>query len=135
MRIRKGCRPEKVKWAREMRRNPSESEAKLWEELKSKRLGARFRRQAVMFGWIADFYCAGARLVVEVDGSSHVDRKERDALRDRVLSEKGFATLRVKAEDVLDDLPGVVARIRAAMKTYRYKAGTVGALEGQNILH
>ena len=70
----------------------------------------------VILGYIADFYCASCRLVIEVDGGSHADRRQEDALRDTALLEKGFRTLRFPAARVLNDPDGAVAEIKKAIR-------------------
>ena len=94
-----------------MRHVPEESEAALWQTLRRRQLGVCFRRQAVLQGYIADFYASEAKLVVEVDGPWHAKRAAADARRDRVLSRAGYCVLRVDAYEALVALPTVVARI------------------------
>jgi len=93
--------------AKELRRELSLPEVLLWRQLRGRRLeGLRFRRQHPIGPFILDFYCAEAKLAVEVDGASHYvgDRQERDAYRDRWLAESGIRTLRLPARYVLTDL-------------------------------
>ncbi|MBI3979352.1 MAG: endonuclease domain-containing protein [Chloroflexi bacterium] len=105
---------EKLTAAKALRRQMTRSEALLWESLRRNQLGGlHFRRQQVIAGFIVDFYCHAARLVVEVDGSAHDTQGEYDADRDRVLAGLGLSVLRVRADDVLTDLNGVLARIAA----------------------
>jgi very-short-patch-repair endonuclease len=80
--------------------------------LKGNRLrGLHFRRQQIIEGYIVDFYCHGAALVVEVDGGVHLRQAAEDAYRDAVLKELGLKVLRVTDENVLADIEGVLARI------------------------
>ncbi len=109
----------KTALARKFRNNPSPPEAILWQHLRDKQLGARFKRQEPMFGWIADFWCPARRLVVEVDGKFHEQQKEADALRDGVLLGHGVATVRFTAREVFQDASDVAQRIRAAMAVRR----------------
>jgi very-short-patch-repair endonuclease len=104
-------------YARHMRRNPTEAEAVLWSLLRCRRLdGYRFRRQSIIFGWIADFYCPSQRVIVEVDGPYHQGEKiKRDMTRDRILLSKGFKTIRVTNEDVLHNPSQCLEKIRASM--------------------
>ena len=90
--------------AREMRRGPTEAERRLWQRLRRGGLGLRFRRQAVIGRFIADFYCPAARLIVELDGSSHDARHDIDEQRDVWLQSSGLRVLRVRNDDVLLDL-------------------------------
>lgn len=117
--LRRNVRPEIREWAKEMRCNPAAGEAELWERLRAKRLGFRFHRQAVLRGWIADFWCPAKRLVVEIDGVSHQNeyRRTRDSARDKTLLDKlGIRTLRFPLELVQDNLDEVVDKIRCEMK-------------------
>ena len=107
---------EKTLLAREMRENPTKTEATLWEHLRLKRMGVKFRQQAPMLGYITDFYCPSARLVVEVDGESHLDRKAYDAFRDRVMTEHGLKVLRFEAALIESNLPVVLATIRTTIE-------------------
>jgi very-short-patch-repair endonuclease len=62
----------------------------LWDELRAKKLGVHFRRQQVIAGFIVDFYCHRAALVIEVDGDIHDLQKEEDERREKALSEMGL---------------------------------------------
>ncbi|ATE66599.1 endonuclease domain-containing protein [Rhizorhabdus dicambivorans] len=89
-------------------------EVLLRQELRKKAAGARFRRQHPMGPYILDFYCAEAKLVIEVDGISHDmgDRAERDEARDAWLKEQGLKVHRISAKDVLRDPVAVADSIR-----------------------
>ncbi len=88
------------------------AETLLWERLRNRRLhGLKFRRQHPLGPFIADFYCAAARLVVEVDGGIHLEQQEQDAQRDAVLRAQGYRTLRVTNQAVLDDIEQVLHTI------------------------
>src|SRR4051812_32465112 len=90
-------------------------EQRLWECLRGKRLGGfHFRRQQPIDGFIVDFYCHAAGLVVEVDGPVHADQVEADAERDHHLTTRGFLVLRVTNDEVSTQLPGVLERIARA---------------------
>ena len=96
--------------ARSLRRRLSRPEVRLWVRLRQRTVDfPAFRRQHPLGPYILDFYCAKARLAVEVDGWSHAvgDRPARDARRDAWLAEQGVRTLRVDAEDVMRDPDGV----------------------------
>ena len=102
----------RAKW---MRREPTRSEALLWQRLRRGHLGAKFRRQLVAGRFIADFYCAAAGLIVEVDGGVHDARGDIDDQRDKLLQASGLRVLRVRNEDIADDLDAVVEAIRRAL--------------------
>jgi very-short-patch-repair endonuclease len=76
---------EKLQHAKELRHEMTPAEKILWEELRANRLGVHFRRQQVIQGFIVDFYCHKAGLVVEVDGDIHDLQKEEDERREKVL--------------------------------------------------
>jgi len=103
---------EKLELARDLRRRMTPQEKILWHALRNDAHGAlHFRRQQVVAGYIVDFYCASAKLAIEIDGGSHLHRTEHDARRDRALSEMGIRTLRVSNSEVDRDLDGVLRTI------------------------
>ncbi len=99
----------KVILARRMRRWMTPTEAILWSRLRGDRLGVNFRRQQIIGGFIADFYCHSAALVVEVDGSIH--DTDYDAERDRIFGEKGIRVLRVTSDEVTERIGPALSRI------------------------
>ena len=99
--------------ARSMRRDPTEAEARLWNQIRSRRLGGtKFRRQVPMGGFIADFLCTEAKLIIEIDGSQHAE-SDYDVARSAELKLRGFRVLRFWNDDVLRDVDGVCATILA----------------------
>ena len=87
----------------------------LWAALRKNQLaGLHFRRQQIIDGFIVDFYCHAAGLVIEVDGSVHAKQTAYDAERDRILAARGLRVLRVGNAEVLQDCPAVLAQIAAA---------------------
>jgi very-short-patch-repair endonuclease len=89
--------------ARRFRREMSPPEAALWQYLRTRPGGFKFRRQHRMDPYTLDFYCRAAAVCIEVDGDAHDmgDRPLRDARRDAWLSRRGILTLRFLAADVL----------------------------------
>ncbi len=84
----------------------------LWQHLRTNRLnGLHFRRQQVIDGFIVDFYCHKARLVIEVDGSAHQHQVGYAAARDKVLTAGELRVLRIRNEAVRNRLEEVLARI------------------------
>jgi len=109
----RGTTLEIEKAARKLRNNLTLAEARLWEALRSKQLeGLRFRCQHPVGNFILDFYCPAIRLVVEVDGEIHDSQTEYDNARTAKLTEYGYKVLRFKNEQVMNDLPKVLAEIR-----------------------
>jgi very-short-patch-repair endonuclease len=107
----------KVQRSKELRQELTEEEKLLWQYLRKNRLGGfHFRRQQVIQGFIVDFYCHKAGLVVEVDGGVHEDQIEYDQERDKVLEGRDLRILRVKNEEIQNNLQEVLARIEAACR-------------------
>ena len=105
----------KLQRARELRKEMTPEEKMLWRHLRGNWLqGLHFRRQQAIDGFIVDFYCHAAGLVVEVDGPIHEAQADYDAERDRVLSERGLRMLRLKNEEVSGNISAVLNRIAAA---------------------
>ncbi len=102
--------------ARDLRRRLSLPEVILWTAIRGRRLaGVRFRRQHPVGPYILDFYCEAVQLAVEVDGSGHEDpdRARHDARRTVWLNAQGIAVLRIPAREVLGNLEGVLANLKA----------------------
>ena len=97
-----------VKKARALRREMSLPEVMLWQRLRAKPGGVKFRRQHPVGRFVADFYAPEAKMIVEVDGVAHDHRVERDAERDAWFGAQGFVVVRVTASDVLKDVDAVV---------------------------
>ena len=103
--------------AKELRRQATPAEARLWEALRGSQLDARFRRQHPVETFVLDFYCPRYRLAIEVDGGIHTQRDviDHDAARTAWLNANGCRLIRFTNEEVLHDLPSVVARITACL--------------------
>ncbi len=114
--VRKVAGAHKVKFARGQRREPTQSESRLWQELRRRQLGFRFRRQHPIGEFILDFYCGEVRLAVEIDGPVHDSQQGYDRYRNERLLERGIRVLRIADEDVARDLDGVLSRIREALE-------------------
>jgi very-short-patch-repair endonuclease len=101
--------------ARRLRREMTPPEARLWQILRTRPSGYKFRRQHPIDHYVVDFFCREARLIVEVDGSAHEgERVGRDERRDAFLKKLGFSILRVPAPEIIRDpaavTEGVLAR-------------------------
>ena len=108
---------QKIAQAKALRRNMTPAERILWQNLRGNRLaGFHFRRQQIIEGYIVDFYCHQAALVVEVDGTIHDQQQEYDAYREQVLRARGMSVVRFKNDEVFSDLDGVLARIVTACR-------------------
>ena len=103
--------------ARQLRKNMTPSEKRLWAHLRARQLGGyKFRRQHAIGRFIVDFCCTKATLVIEVDGPIHSDRKEYDAERSQVLQTFGYRVLRYSNQQVDDELDFVLESILVALK-------------------
>jgi very-short-patch-repair endonuclease len=101
--------PKTIANARQLRRNLSAPEAMLWSRLRTRQPGmSAFRRQHPIGPYVLDFYCAKARLAVEIDGMGHEveDRPQRDTRRDAWLQSEGVTVTRIAAVDVLRGVDG-----------------------------
>ena len=104
-----------IKRARKLRREMSLPEVLLWDALRKRSLGLRFRSQFPSGRMTVDFACLSHRLVIEVDGEQHGpgDQPRRDEARDAILYREGFTVMRVPAREVLKNLDGVIHSILA----------------------
>jgi len=105
--------------ARELRRNLTESERRLWSALRDKRLlGLKFRRQHPVGPFIVDFACLTASLVIELDGSQHDDEEQfwYDYRRTKFLEQKGFRVMRFRNVFVLKHPAQCVEQIEDALR-------------------
>ncbi|HRK72199.1 MAG TPA: endonuclease domain-containing protein, partial [Micropepsaceae bacterium] len=105
--------------ARRLRSAMTDAERKLWFALRNRQLaGLKFRRQKPVGQFIADFACAEASLIVEVDGGQHYQDVAADRQRTAIIETLGWRVLRFSNLEVLDNLPGVLDAIgRAARNT------------------
>ena len=101
-----------VSVARKLRSNQTDAELKLWLRVRGRRLGGlKFRRQVPISGFIADFLCEEAKLIIEVDGGQHTEPSRSDMERTRIMQDAGFLVLRFWNNEVLANMDGVLQRI------------------------
>ena len=104
--------PKGYKRARELRKVPTPAEIKLWARLRGGRLnGVKFRRQHAIGGYIPDFCSIKHRLIIELDGSQHLEQDEYDRERTAFFESKGYRVLRFWNSDILNDLDSVLKAI------------------------
>jgi len=118
-----------TEFCRHLRNNATPAEKILWEKLRKRNIGGeKFLRQFPIYivqglgrktYYIADFYCAQYKLVIEVDGPIHLLKKEYDNNRDMVMKEWGFAVLRFTNDDVTGDLNNVINCIDVHLLNHR----------------
>jgi very-short-patch-repair endonuclease len=99
--------------AKHLRKRGTDAEKLLWNRLRAKQMnGLRFRRQEPVGQYIADFLCYEVRMVIEMDGGQHAERKLFDKERDDRIVSQGFRVLRFWDNEVLTNIGGVLERIR-----------------------
>ena len=107
------------KISRRLRSNMTDAERRLWSRIRRKNIeGVQFYRQKIVGNYIVDFYSFAAKLVVEVDGSQHLEerQKRKDQIRDQYLRELGFQVLRFSSREVLTNTENVVQAIQDVVK-------------------
>jgi very-short-patch-repair endonuclease len=121
--------PEHRRFARQQRREPTRAEALVWHCLRAGRLdGWRFKRQVPFGPYVADFSCAEARLIVELDGRPHEnpEQQARDAARDRWFHARGFRVLRLSNELVLGSIELAIKEMERALPSPVQGEGRLG---------
>jgi very-short-patch-repair endonuclease len=105
---------------KELRKALTPAEAILWNEIKGYKLkGRKFRRQHSIDTYIADFYCASEKLIIELDGGYHnsPDQKSQDLERDEILKALGLKILRIKNNQIFNNLDLVLKEIESNFST------------------
>jgi very-short-patch-repair endonuclease len=105
--------------ARNLRKNMTDAERRLWSKIRRKQLKAfQFYRQKNIGDFIVDFYCPAAKLIVEIDGGQHYSEENilKDEARDKFMSDLGFKVLRFSNSDVFNNIEGVVTEIYNHLK-------------------
>jgi very-short-patch-repair endonuclease len=93
--------------AKDLRKNMTDAEQKLWFKLRKKQLGVKFRRQQLIGRYIVDFVCYERKIIIEVDGGQH-NESPCDEIRDRWFIYQGYKVLRFWNNDVLKNIEGVI---------------------------
>jgi len=97
--------------ARQLRNNQTRAERALWQYLRKRQVGVKFRRQQSLGPYIADFVCFEKRLIIEIDGGQHQEQIEYDETRTAWLKRQGYKILRFWNNEVLNEMEGVIATI------------------------
>jgi len=107
---------EKLELAKKMRREMTYAERCFWNAARGRKLhGLKFRRQQVIDGFIADFYCNELRLIVEIDGGVHERQKDYDSLRDQIIGRNTITVIRFSNDDVTNHFDIVASRIKTLL--------------------
>jgi len=95
--------------ARQLRKNSTDAERKLWQHLRSRQFGRwKFRRQFPVGQYIVDFVCIDLKLIIEIDGSQHAEQIIYDSKRTSFLQSKGYRVVRFWNNEVLENISGVL---------------------------
>jgi len=110
----------KLELARQLRRRMTSAEEALWERVRNRKLGGfKIRRQAIVLGFIPDFYCPESKLVIEIDGDVHLIEEvaRRDAFREGILRAEGYDVIRFTNDAVLHNTETVCAQLLERLGT------------------
>ena len=111
------AKSDKFAFAEYLRKNATPEETKLWEYLKQRHKGYKFRRQHPFNDYILDFYCHRAKLAIEIDGPIHSIQKQYDKDRTSVINEYGISEIRFSNEEVDKNFNGVKNSIISILNT------------------
>ncbi len=101
--------------ARKLRKEPTPAERKLWAVLREDKLGVNFRRQHAVGIYIPDFCSPKAKLIIELDGSQHLEQEAYDRDRTGYLESQGYQVIRFWNNQVMNDIDGVIRAIMVAL--------------------
>ena len=102
--------------ARKLRKELTPAERKLWAYLRGNKLGVNFRRQYAVGNYIADFCSPKAKLIIELDGSQHLEQQAYDTERTKYLEAQGYKVIRFWNNQIMNDLNGVILAITFAIE-------------------
>ena len=117
MKIYDEARTGAVLRARQLRRDSTDAEKRLWQSLRSKLPQFKWRRQLPVGPYFADFACFAERLIVELDGSQHAVATEYDAARSRFIESQGYRVIRFWNNDIMGNIDGVLEAIAGELSS------------------
>ena len=107
----------KIKYqAIQLRKDPTAAERKLWSRIRNDQLGVTFRRQRAVGNYIPDFCSPKAKLIIEMDGSQHLEQEEYDEERTKYLESQGYKVIRFWNHNLMKDIDSAILAIRHAME-------------------
>ncbi len=109
--------PKTMRQAIELRKELTPAERKLWAHLRNDQLGINFRRQHAVGNYIPDFCSPKAKLIIELDGSQHLEQAEYDSERTKFLESQGYKVIRFWNNQVMNDIEGVIKAIMYALES------------------
>jgi very-short-patch-repair endonuclease len=108
--------PKTMHKAGQLRKEPTPAEAKLWSRIRNDQLGVTFRRQHAIGNYIPDFCSPKAKLIIELDGSQHLEQEEYDEERTKNMNSLGYKVIRFWNNEVTNHMDGVILAIVHAME-------------------
>lgn len=106
-----------LSYAKELRKNMTDFENKLWFYLRAKRfMGLKFKRQVPIGKYIVDFLCTDNNYIIELDGSQHLEQVEYDTEREKYLNSKGYKIIRILNNEI-NNIEGVLEYIKNTINT------------------
>ncbi len=99
--------------SKQLRANATEAEKLLWQRIRNRQLGCKFRRQVEVGPYYPDFTCFELRLIIELDGGQHTQDKDKE--RTSVLERYGYTVIRFWNHDVLGNIDGVLETLQTAI--------------------
>ena len=100
----------------ELRKELTPAERKLWTIIRNDQLGVNFRRQHAIGNFIPDFVCIEKKLIIELDGSQHLEQEEYDKERTQYLESQGYKVIRFWNNDVINSIEGVILVVMNALE-------------------
>jgi len=113
---KKRSNPKTKHQAIQLRKKSTPAERKLWSKIRNDQLGVNFRRQHAVGNFIPDFVCIEKKLIIELDGSQHLEQEEYDAERTQYLNSLGYRVIRFWNKDVMKDMDSVILAILHAIE-------------------
>ncbi len=125
-----------IQLSKKLRNNSTKEEIILWQSLKQKQLGVKFRRQQPIGKYIADFVCFEKKIIIELDGGQHNESSniEKDKMRDLFFNQNGFKVVRFWNNEIHQNLDGVIEKIQTEIKCPPLEGGPKSLISrwGQN---
>jgi very-short-patch-repair endonuclease len=100
----------------QLRKKSTPAERKLWSRIRNDQLGVNFRRQHAVGNYIPDFVCIEKKLIIELDGSQHLEQEEYDQERTEYLNSLGYKVIRFWNNEVTNNIDGVILAILHALE-------------------
>jgi very-short-patch-repair endonuclease len=101
----------------ELRKTPTPAERKLWSRIRNDQVGVTFRRQHAVGNYIPDFCCPKAKLILEMDGSQHLEQEEYDDDRTKYFESLGYKVVRFWNNQIMKDIESVIKAIKYELES------------------